>query len=431
MNRAIRAYLAAALIPGAGHAMIGRTRIALAILSPFALGIGFLIGVVAGIGPVGAAALLIGSSTLTVLALLNVGAGLLRAWSLVDLIRRTPTLPTRLVGVVLTLLLVAAPHLYLGGTIAAIAGSMDAAFLAPLEEGEAPPSGPANVPWILPNVGSPAGEDGRLDILLIGSDAGPGRWGRRTDVMIVASIDTKTGIASLQSLPRNWRYAPLPEPAASFYKNGVFPGLLNEMYTRGGEDEERWEGETYFLRGVGAVRSTISTLIDRPIDGVLLVDIGGFIRIIDAIGGVTINVERTIDDPDYSDGQGGFGKRLVIKKGLQKMDGALAIAYVRSRHDSSDYDRMARQQRFLAAVAKALGPSAILNAPAIAAAAEGMVWTDLPRASLPSIAEIVALMLETDDLRMLRFVPPKYPQYLTDESISRLRRAIATALDPK
>lgn len=425
-------FLLAAIVPGAGHAVIGHSRAALLLLSPLALFLGLLIGAALGMGPVGIAGWLLSSTGLTVIAALNILFALLRAGGLFDLVRRVRSAGFRIVGVTLIALTVVLPHLYVGQTIAAVAGSMDQAFEAPpLQEGEVVPSGPVALPWVVPAAASPAGDDGRLDILLIGSDAGPGRWGRRTDVMILASLDVATGVASLTSLPRNWRYIPLPEPAASFYKDGIFPGMLNEMYTRGGEDEQRWSGDTYFLRGVGAVRSTIAHLLDRPIDGVVLVDLGGFIRIIDALGGVTINVERTINDPDYSDGQGGFGKRLIIKKGIQQMDGALAIAYVRSRHDSSDYDRMARQQRFLAAVAKALGPSAVLNAPAIAAAAKGMVWTDLPRESLPALAELMTKMLATDDLRTLRFVPPKYPQYLTEASIAKIRAAVAGSLDPK
>jgi LCP family protein required for cell wall assembly len=424
--------LLAAIVPGAGHAVIGASRSALVLISPFALLFGIFMGAALGMGPAGIAGWLLSSTGLTVLALLNLLFALLRAGALFDMVRRARSAGLRAIGGTLIVLTVVFPHLYVGQTIAAVAGSMDRAFeTPPLEEGETAPSGPVVLPWVVPAVTSPAGDDGRLDILLIGSDAGPGRWGRRTDVMMLASIDVATGIASLTSLPRNWRYIPLPAPAASFYKDGIFPGILNEMYTRGGEDEERWPGDTYFLRGVGAVRSTIAHLIDRPIDGVVLVDLGGFIRIIDALGGVTIDVERTINDPDYSDGQGGFGKRLVIKKGIQKMDGALAIAYVRSRHDSSDYDRMARQQRFLAAVAKALGPSAILNAPTLAAAAEGMVWTDLPRESLPALADLMAKMLATDDLRTLRFVPPTYPQYLTAASIAKIRAAVAGSIDPK
>jgi LCP family protein required for cell wall assembly len=430
--RPLLVFLLAAIVPGAGHAVIGISRGALALISPLALLLGVFIGAALGMGPAGVAGWLLSSTGLTVLAVLNILFALLRAGGLFDLVRRVRGAGFRVVGVALIALTVVLPHLYVGQTIAAVAASMDQAFEAPpLQEGEAVPSGPVTLPWVVPAAASPAGDDGRLDILLIGSDAGPGRWGRRTDVMILASIDVATGVASLTSLPRNWRYIPLPEPAASFYKDGIFPGMLNEMYTRGGEDEKRWPGETYFLRGIGAVRSTIAHLIDRPIDGVVLVDLGGFIRIIDAIGGVTINVERTINDPDYSDGQGGFGKRLIIKKGIQKMDGALAIAYVRSRHDSSDYDRMARQQRFIAAVAKALGPTAILNAPALAAAAEGMVWTDLPRESLPALADLMAKMLATDDLRTLRFVPPRYPQYLTAASIAKIRAAVAGSIDPK
>jgi hypothetical protein len=60
-----------------------------------------------------------------------------------------------------------------------------------------------------------------------------------------------------------------------------------------------------------------------------------------------------------------------------------------------------------------------------------MVWTDLPRESLPALADLMAKMLATDDLRTLRFVPPTYPQYLTAASIAKIRAAVAGSIDPK
>lgn len=434
MIRAFLILVVSAIAPGSGHALLGRERTALLLISPFAVILGVVLGAIVSLKPELLAAWAISAGGLTVIAAVNLIIAGLRAVSLIDLVRSLQSTSLRVVGLSLLVATVIAPHLFIAHSVNTVAASIDQVFSPPLEEGEPAPTGPIELPWVVPAAASPAGDDGRLDILLLGSDAGPGRWGRRTDVMILASIDVQTGVASLASLPRNWRNIPLPPAIAAKYpnyRNGIYTGMLNELYTRGSNDGTKWPGETSFLRGVGAVRSTIETLIERPIDGVLLIDIGGFIRIIDAIGGITIDVERRIDDPDYSDGQGGFGKRLIIEKGRQHMDGALAIAYVRSRHDSSDYDRMARQQRFLTALFRALGPSAILNAPSIAVAAGGMVWTDIPRDSLPAIAAIAGTAAATDQIRTLRFVPPKYPQIMDAADVARVRAAIAGSLAPR
>jgi hypothetical protein len=93
----------------------------------------------------------------------------------------------------------------------------------------------------------------------------------------------------------------------------------------------------------------------------------------------------------------------------------------------SDYGRMERQQILLLAIRKQLGPSAILDAPALFGAAKGTAWTDLPREALPALVELFG---KTDGKKVhqLRIVPSRYPTWLTAAWVNQVRRDIADLL---
>ena len=165
----------------------------------------------------------------------------------------------------------------------------------------------AKVPWQRPGV-TPWGDDGRFDLLLIGSDAGAGRWSRRNDMMLLVEVDVDSGAVAMIGLPRNLQNAPYPPGAARDASAcGCQPGLLNEMYVEATvRHPGLWPG-IGAVKGIGAVRSVVSTLTGRPIDAVLIVDLVGVIRVVDAMGGVDIDVpEAVVDDayPGPGPGQG-------------------------------------------------------------------------------------------------------------------------------
>jgi LCP family protein required for cell wall assembly len=148
----------------------------------------------------------------------------------------------------------------------------------------------------------------------------------------------------------------------------------------------RWPG-TGATSGIGAVRATISHLTGRPIDAVLVSDLWGVIKVVDAMGGIDITVPAPVYDRRYADPVLG-SIVLDIKAGAQHFDGRMALAYARSRHQDSDYGRMARQQTLLLALRDQLNPVSILGAPALVDAARGFVWTDIARESLPALVEV-------------------------------------------
>ena len=141
------------------------------------------------------------------------------------------------------------------------------------------------------------------------------------------------------------------------------------------------------MKGIGAVRSMVMELTGRPVDGVLVADLWGVIKVIDAMGGLDINIPAKVHDYRYPDPV--YGNIVLdIPAGQQHLDGRLALAYARSRHQDSDYSRMGRQQTFLLAVRSQIGPATIFNAPALFDAAKGFTWTDLPREALPALGDL-------------------------------------------
>lgn len=284
----------------------------------------------------------------------------------------------------------------------------------------------AATPWHKPGA-TPWGDDGRFDLLLIGSDAGADRWSRRTDVMLLVEVDVETGKIAMVGLPRNLQNAPYPPGAARNASTcGCQTGLLNEMYVEAtSRHPGLWPG-TGAVKGIGAVRSVVSEITGRPIDAVLIADLMGVVRVVDAMGGIDIDVPEAVHDDMYPDPV--YGDIVLnIKAGKQHMNGRMALAYARSRHQDSDYGRMERQQTLLLAIRDQLGPATIFNAPALFGAAKGSAWTDLPRESLPALVELFG-KASSAKVKQLRITPSSYATWLTAAWVTQIRQDVAALL---
>lgn len=476
--------LLSALVPGLGHLALGKRWIALVYLVPTLVVTLFVIAWMAAQGMYGVAAALVVPSALTFLFVANLLIAGWRTSAAVEAVGRTHPGRAAVAGsTAVLILLVGIPHLAAANAILAAQSFLDETFAGanptagpdtaavdtpapeftePPEETESPPgpsatpsasasSSPtpspkptielyptdggngtlpafgAAVPWKRADPEQPWGDDGRFDMLLIGSDAGSGRWSRRTDVMLLVEVDVETGKVAMIGVPRNLQNAPYPPgPARDASACGCQPGLVNEMYVEAtGRNPGLWPGKGA-VKGIGAVRSVVSTLTGRPIDAVVIVDLIGVLRVVDAMGGVDIDVPEAVVDDTYPDP--GRGKvKLRIKAGQQHFDGRTALAYARSRHMDSDYGRMERQQILLLAMRKQVGPAAILNAPALFGAAKGTAWTDLPREALPALVELFG---KTADARVkqMRIVPPSYPSWMTAAWVNKIRQDVADLL---
>ena len=253
--------------------------------------------------------------------------------------------------------------------------------------------------------------DERLNILLLGSDAGVGRTGVRTDTIILVSIDPATGDTALFGVPRNLVQVPLPE-ALDIWSCNCFPSIINELYDYAERRPEAFAGPS--PPGPTALKMAIGELLGIPIRHYALVHLDGFVDIVDAVGGVTVAVTERVYDPAYPK-EGGGTEVVDFQPGVYDFDGHDALAYARSRRSSDDYNRMGRQRCVLEALADQADPFNLLRGfPAMAEAIKRSVETDIPLESVPDLIELAAIV-DTDRALALPIVPPTYTAGLTAE----------------
>ena len=216
----------------------------------------------------------------------------------------------------------------------------------------------------------------RVTILLVGVDFAPGRATHLTDTMLVATLDSATGEGAMISIPRDLYGVPLGD-------GRVYNAKLNSLMATAGADPT-----TYPEGGPGTLKAAIGDLLGTRIHYFAAIDIEGLREVIDTLGGVTVTVARTLNDPRYTDtltGQRG----LYIEAGEQHLNGYTALGYVRSRMSAgeSDFTRAERQQQLLTAIAaKLTAGNLLVSLPGLLDAVKGNVATDIPSARIPALA---------------------------------------------
>jgi LCP family protein required for cell wall assembly len=264
-------------------------------------------------------------------------------------------------------------------------------------------------------------------VLLIGSDAGPDRWSLRTDTLIVLSVDVATGRAALFGIPRNVVGVPLPPESAGAFPDGRFPGLLNALYVYAMGHPASFPGGD--ARGFRAVSGAVQELVGMRLDGLAVVRLAGFVRLVDAVGGLWIDVPERVVDRAYplEDGSGYIA--IDIQPGCQQLDGRMTLAYARSRRQDSDYGRMRRQQQVLLALRRQVDRVELLvHVPELLDIAGSSFWMTFRADDLPALARLAA-DVPASRIQSTLFVPPRYPQHLTDDAIARIRHVVRTAFD--
>ncbi len=253
---------------------------------------------------------------------------------------------------------------------------------------------------------APALADGRLVVLLIGTDAGPGRWSARADTIIVVAYDARSQRAAVVGVPRNVTRIPVPAELDARYPSGVWPDLANALYTYGLRNPELFPGAVD--PGAAALAGSLERLLGLTIDYTVAVDMGGFVRLVDALGGVTIDVPRPVATWLSPPFPGEDWRYYQIPVGRQHLDGHAALAYVRSRTGTSDYDRMQRQRCLLAALYRQTDvPTVLVRLPGILDAIHGAVRTDIPLEALPGLVQLAA-SVQPDQVSALGLTPPEY-----------------------
>ncbi|MFM1992857.1 MAG: hypothetical protein RL600_685 [Actinomycetota bacterium] len=255
--------------------------------------------------------------------------------------------------------------------------------------------------------------DGRYNIMLLGADAGADRFGIRPDSISVISIDAATGQTVNIGIPRNMQHVGFSSgsPMNKIYPNGWNCGidcLINAIY----KDVEDNHADAYpdaakkgSTPGTEATRDAVEYVTGLQIQSYVLVDMASFTELIDALGGITINVKERLpiggQRDDLSDVKG------WIEAGKQHMDGYTALWYARSRHSTSDYDRMRRQHEVEQAVLSQIEPATVLTRfQQIASAGQKLVRTDIPSPMLAQYVELAG-KARAIGIQELSLVPPK------------------------
>ena len=265
-------------------------------------------------------------------------------------------------------------------------------------------------------------------VLLIGGDAGYLREGLRADTMVAVSIQANTGRAALFSIPRNLQRAPLVGAAGAAY--GRFPDLLNALYRFAHSRPELFPGGRD--PGATALKQTVSNLLGIPVHYYVMVDLRGFVEVVDALGGVRMTAPDSVNDLTSPAYPGEAWTDIQVEQGeAVELDGRQALAYARSRSASSDYTRMVRQRCILAAMAGRVDSMRTVRSVArLSGAAKDFVSTDIPRGRLPAL---VRLLRGIDPYRTtaVSFTPPEYSVVEPDVGAYRatVKRLLTFKLD--
>jgi LCP family protein required for cell wall assembly len=381
-----------AFLPGVGLLAAGRRRAGAAVLLVIAVGLAAL-GVLFATGHAKSFGIntAVNPHALIILAVVFAVGGLL--WCAVIIATalaargRHLTGPQRALGVVLVAALclgVAMPSAMAAHYSLITRDTIDSVFAdnpAGTPAGVVAPKTQAKDPWA--NVG-------RVNMLLVGSDAGKDRTGVRTDSMIVASIDTKTGNTVLFGLPRNLENVPFPasDPLSKVWPNGFNCGavcLLNAVWQQG-EIHKNLFPKSDKNPGLTATSDAISEVLGLKIGYTTVIDLSGFQALVDAMGGVYVNVATRLPIGGSHDGNGNVLTQPTgyINPGKhKKLNGFQALWYSRSRFSSDDYARMTRQRCMVGDLVAQANPVKLLKKyPKLASVAKHNISTSIPRQDL-------------------------------------------------
>ncbi len=246
----------------------------------------------------------------------------------------------------------------------------------------------------------------KATVMIMGVDERADDVGR-SDTLMIATLDPDKNQAALLSVPRDTR---VKIKGHGFDK-------INAAYAYGGRK---------------LTQETIESLLNTHIDHYIKINVHGFTKIIDALGGIDIDVEKRMYYEDPWDDDGGL--YIDLQPGMQHMDGKTAITYVRYRDEEGDIGRIKRQQNFMKAVMdKLVSPTIIPKLPAIVSAVSDSVETDM---SVSEILSFLGTLQDAKDNELKSEMLPGKPVYIEGISywvpdISKTRQILANTLGIK
>lgn len=413
-------WLAALLsffVPGLGQAYLGRWRLALLLVAPVLI---LVIGSLT-VWAVGMSSLrnqIFSSSFLIGLFVLN---GALLGWrafaishaglAAPDPLRGPSTRPMRshrsvpvLATLGVLLMLTVGMHAYLAMMVLRVNATLGQVFIPPELDTVDGPGAPIGAD---PDDEEPAfrwdGED-RVNFLLVGVDEAPGRQASLTDTILVLSVDPADSSAIMVSVPRDTGFLPLAD--RTLYPDGLYPRKINELASEAASQPDVWcpqrridDEDDDEACGLAVLQDSIALYLGIPIHYYARIDLLGFERLIDAVGGVQLCLPGRLVDPSYQDPATG-GRGLDLPAGCHRYSGGEALAYARSRQGwiempdgtratQNDFARADRQQEILLALRDELDDTNLFELPQLLEAVGSLVTTDFPREQAGDLATLV------------------------------------------
>jgi len=406
-SHAPRFLLLNAIFPGLGHLAAGRWKWALLLGGPIVVLLLVLVVLAATGNPTALAARMFDPQVLT--AILVVEA-LVVGWRLfavgaTRVITPITARATTVAALAISLLIILGPQLVIAGLTVDARDAATEVF-APVAEGgawvpteTAPPVESNDANFAVDPSASPDGSlepspsptataaVPRVNVLLIGMDWGVGRTTALTDTMIVVSLDPVAKTVSMASIPRDMVDVPLPD-------GRKYRGKINGLVSYARWHPNKFPGSK---DGQSVLTAALGTLLGMKIDYWAQVNLGGFVHLVDSVGGVNINVTDGFCDPRYK--EYGF-KGFNITPGRYHMDGEEALGYARIRKalGESDFTRDGRQQEVIAALRDRLVRGEFLDNPSRFLRSLGQTITTNIKPSLIADYIAVATQVKRDDV---------------------------------
>lgn len=275
--------------------------------------------------------------------------------------------------------------------------------------------------------------DGQYTFMLLGGDAGADRVGLRPDSITVVSVNAETGAATMIGVPRNMERVPFPEGSvmASQWPNGFDCGTsdcyINAAYTYGQNNPDLFpdaEGDGS-SPGIEATREAVEGATGIAIQFYVIVDMQGFDDLVDALGGITIDIPYDVPIAI----EGGPVEEWISAGEDVTLDGYHALWYARSRAGANDYQRMERQRVVQEAVISQFTPQTLLTQyAALSSAGQDLVQTDIPQSMIGTLTDL-AERTRALPITNVELVPPAVQTYDPDFPAvhAMVADAIATA----
>lgn len=432
LGGALGITLLGAVLPGAGY-IWSRRRLGYAVLLPFLAGLGLVAFYVGDLGraadlafdPARLQAAAIGVAVVFLIWVFVVATTYLMVRPI-----GMPRLEKGLGALVVVLLCV------LGGLPAVQSARIahsQADLVSTVFDGEETATAPEDV-----TEADPWGGREQVNVLLLGGDGGVGRTGIRTDSVILLSMNTKTGRSVMFSLPRNMMNAQFPEgselrevfPDGFRNADGSDPGnwMLNAVYSQVPALYPHILGKSE-NEGADAVKQAVAGSLGTHVDYYVLINLLGFQQLVDAIGGVTVNINEPIAINGNTDA--GIPPTGYLEPGPdQHLSGFDALWYSRGRWGSDDYERMLRQRCMVDALVEAADPLTVLRRyQDLASAGKQIMRTDIPRELMPAFVD-VALKVKERPMKSMAFVSSdKF--YSGDPDYEWMHSVVDKALGPR